>query len=143
MTNQKAFTLIEILVVATIIGLLLAGAVASYTTLNRSSRDARRKADAEQIRSALEMYRSNNNYYPNSLIIMLTPTVYIQSLPVDPQPTPYSYVYTPLPSGCTATATCNDYTLGSYIEDGSADCSPAVSCGSSNCKYCVGPYGKK
>ncbi|MBI4004548.1 prepilin-type N-terminal cleavage/methylation domain-containing protein, partial [Candidatus Roizmanbacteria bacterium] len=60
MTNQKAFTLIEILVVATIIGLLLAGAVASYTTLNRSSRDARRKADAEQIRSALEMYRSNN-----------------------------------------------------------------------------------
>jgi len=62
---KKSFTLIEILVVATIIALLATAATITYAQLTKQSRDARRKTDLEQIRAALEMYRSNNNqYYP-------------------------------------------------------------------------------
>ncbi|KKU11410.1 MAG: hypothetical protein UX17_C0079G0007, partial [Parcubacteria group bacterium GW2011_GWC2_45_7] len=53
MTNKLkksfGFTLIEILVVATIIGLLAAGGFVTYSNLSRQSRDAKRKADLEQI----------------------------------------------------------------------------------------------
>lgn len=64
--KKKGFTLIEILVVATIIGLLAGAGAVSYSSLVKSSRDARRKADLEQIRAALEMYRSSNNTYPST-----------------------------------------------------------------------------
>ncbi|MFH0979716.1 MAG: prepilin-type N-terminal cleavage/methylation domain-containing protein, partial [Candidatus Roizmanbacteria bacterium] len=60
---KKSFTLIEVLVVVGIIGLLTSIAVASYSRMGQQSRDARRKTDLEQIRSALEMYRSNNDEY--------------------------------------------------------------------------------
>ena len=67
--QKKAFTLIEILVVVTIIGILLSTAIISYGSLSKSSRDARRKTDLEQIRAALEMWRSSeplaNGQYPD------------------------------------------------------------------------------
>ena len=66
MGKKSAFTLIEILVVATIIGLLAAGAAVSYSSLTKSARDARRKSDLEQIRAALEVYRSVNGSYPST-----------------------------------------------------------------------------
>jgi len=62
--SLKGFTLIEILVVATIIGLLASGAIVSYQQLSKQSRDAKRKTDLEQVRAALEMYRSNEDTYP-------------------------------------------------------------------------------
>ena len=62
--SLKGFTLIEILVVATIIGLLASGAIVSYQQLLKQSRDAKRKTDLEQVRAALEMYRSNEDTYP-------------------------------------------------------------------------------
>lgn len=63
---KKSFTLIEILVVATIIGLLTATAAVTYTAFLKQSRDAKRKADLSQLSAALEMYRSNNDVYPTT-----------------------------------------------------------------------------
>ncbi|KKU82985.1 hypothetical protein A2973_03060 [Candidatus Gottesmanbacteria bacterium RIFCSPLOWO2_01_FULL_49_10] len=61
---KKGFTLIEVLVAATIIAVLVAIGMVSYGNINKRSRDSKRKSDLEQVRSALEMYRSDNNAYP-------------------------------------------------------------------------------
>jgi general secretion pathway protein G len=129
------FTLIEILVVVTIIGLLLSGGLISYSQLIKQARDNRRKTDLEQIRSALEMYRSQNNVYPTiaagdcqNLLPILTP--FIPKMPDDPRPTPYSYY-------CSSTNT--SYTISAYLETVSGSC--GIGCGTT-CTYSVGPYGQ-
>ena len=115
----QSFTLIEILVVATIIGLLAAGGIVSYSQFSKQARDAKRKADLEQIRAALEMYRSNNqnNSYPNNLNSLVPG--YIISLPTDPK-TNNNYQYTPQPAGCNSTSSnpCTSYILSSTLETG-------------------------
>ena len=137
---RQSFTLIEILVVATIIALLAAGAAVSYSQINKQSRDAKRKADLEQIRAALEMYRSNNNVYPTITINCSSSggitdangITYLSSIPKDPKCNTYTYYYS---------TTSSDYTLGAYLETGGTSC--GVNCGEVNCNYCVGPYGQK
>jgi len=133
MKKNRAFTLIEILVVATIIVLLTAAGVVSYSVFLKQSRDLKRKADLGQISAALEMYRSTNDTYPTTGLSQLTaPTVYIQTVPTDPKNPTYTYYYT---------ATASDYTLGAYLENGVTTC-VAAQCGG-NCNYCLGPYGQK
>lgn len=54
--KQKAFTLIEVLVVVGIIGILASMGVTSYTRALRNGRDARRKSDMRDVAAALEQY---------------------------------------------------------------------------------------
>ncbi|HLL60097.1 MAG TPA: type II secretion system protein GspG [Candidatus Nitrosocosmicus sp.] len=142
---RRGFTLVEVLVVSTIIGLLAAGGFVSYSAINKQSRDARRKADIEQIRAAVEMYRSNNGTYPTSLTFggsLCDPAgcssnKYSEKIPQDPEPGKYTYYY----SGST-----NDYTVGSYLEGNSSSSCASTSCGTIQlltCRYCMGPYGDK
>lgn len=142
--KNSGFTLIEILVVATIIVLLTSIASVVYTQFTKQSRDARRKLDLGQIASALEMYRSNNSTYPTSLNTLTSGTVYINSIPTDPLASQgYVYQYTALPGGCTTN--CYDYVVGAYLEN-SSTCSspPGGACkGAGACNYCLGPYGQK
>ena len=94
--KHKGFTLIEILVTVIIIAILTAIAVVSYVSINRRSRDVKRKSDLEQVRQALEMYRSDNGFYPavdpstfgnlSDLSTALVPT-YLPSVPSDPKST--------------------------------------------------------
>ena len=60
------FTLIELLVVIAIIGVLASVVLASVNTARAKSRDARRKADLNQLRLALELYYDANGAYPPS-----------------------------------------------------------------------------
>ena len=61
------FTLIELLVVTAITGLLFS-IIATYSNnLRYKARDARRKADLQQIRMALEMYYDKKGQYPYCL----------------------------------------------------------------------------
>jgi prepilin-type N-terminal cleavage/methylation domain-containing protein len=63
--SQKGFTLIELLVVISIIGILSSFAVVSLNSARNKARDALRKADMTQIRTALNLYYSeNNDRYP-------------------------------------------------------------------------------
>lgn len=64
--EQKGFSLIELLVVITILGILAAIGLTSYRTANMKARDSRRQADIQQMRSALEMWRTDCGEYPNS-----------------------------------------------------------------------------
>src|SRR3990167_466676 len=57
---KEGFTLIELIVVIAIIGILSVMGVLAYSSNMRTARDGKRKADLEQLRAALEMYRSND-----------------------------------------------------------------------------------
>lgn len=59
--NKSAFTLIELLVVISIIGILAAMITVSFTASQRQARDAQRKSDLIQYRTALESYASKSN----------------------------------------------------------------------------------
>lgn len=142
--KKHGFSLIEILVVVTIIGVLMGVGFVSYSSVNKSSRDARRKADLEQIRAALEMYRSDVGTYPvntgpscsvAAFRTALAP--YLPTMPTDPRAAA-NYDY-----DCITTA--NDYDLFAGLETITASCQTgAATCGTgATCSYRVGPYGKE
>ena len=60
--NHKGFSLIELLVVITIMGVLSAIAFSSYQTAQKTSRDARRRADISEIAKALEINKTVSGY---------------------------------------------------------------------------------
>ena len=106
---RRGFTLIEVLVAVTIIAILTSIGVVSYSSVNKRSRDAKRKGDVEQLRSALEMYRADNSYYPNTgsgswadasgLSTVLVST-YLPAIPSDPKSSQtYRYEATNLSGG--------------------------------------------
>ena len=66
---KKGFTLIEVLVVLSIIGILIAISIFSLQSARSSSRDARRQADLELIRAGLEIYKADCADYPSALPI--------------------------------------------------------------------------
>jgi len=130
------FTLIELLVVISIIAVLIAISVFGIQNARKSSRDARRKADLESIRSGLELYRADCGSYPTNDILSDTSlvgsgvssctssNVYIKEIPRDPLPT-QSYYYS---------ATSTSYSLCAILETETT----SVACGScSGCTYKV------
>ncbi len=98
---RRGFSLIELLVVIAIIATLVTLSVVSYTTVNKRSRDTKRKSDVEQLRNALEIYRAENRLYPDvgsgnwtdaGNLSSLLVTTYISAIPNDPKST-QSYRY--------------------------------------------------
>lgn len=58
------FTLLELLVVISIIGLLVAISVAAFSVAQKRTRDARRTGDMKAMQEAMEQYYAANNSYP-------------------------------------------------------------------------------
>lgn len=93
-TKNSGFTLIELLTVMTIIAVLVGLALVSFQGTRKTARDGKRKADLEQIRSALEMYRADNPTigYPPNLNALSS---YI-TIPSDPLLPGRNYSYNPV-----------------------------------------------
>ena len=66
MTNQKGFTLIELMVVIAIIGVLAAIAIPKFSESTASAKDAKLKADLRTLDSAIMMYYVQATAYPTT-----------------------------------------------------------------------------
>lgn len=135
----KGFTLIELLVVISIIGILVGLSIFGLQSAREASRNSRRKADLELIRSGIEIYKADCSSYPLTLgaslsgsetsgNTCLTSTVYIAKVPTDPLPSRLYYYHSP-DEGVT-------YELCAALEEGGTDTCYG-SCGEETCNYQV------
>ncbi len=65
-SESKGFTLVELLVVITILGILSVIGIAAYSGVQKNARDAKRKADLNKINTYLEAYRAGAGKYPTA-----------------------------------------------------------------------------
>lgn len=65
MRNKRGFTLIELLVVISIIGFLSSIVLASLNTARAKARDVANIRAARELQKAVELYYSDNGYYPH------------------------------------------------------------------------------
>jgi len=138
--KRHAFTLVELLVVISIIGLLSTIAISSMSSARARSRDAKRIADLKAVRVALEAYAIDNGAYPTcgqacatycdcttvgwggSFSALEIKPNYMGNLPTDPiANATYGYFYARgyKPSGScsfTNTNTANDYVIATNLE---------------------------
>jgi prepilin-type N-terminal cleavage/methylation domain-containing protein len=70
--SRRAFTLVELLVVTSIIGLLSTIAIVSMNSAKSKSRDTKRMADIRQIVTAMQLYYQDNGAYPDTLALGCT-----------------------------------------------------------------------
>lgn len=85
--SSKGFTLVELLVVIAIIGVLATLILLQLGAARQKARDAKRVADINQVRSALELFFDDNGRYSNTTnlnVDLVTTGRYLTLTPVDP-----------------------------------------------------------
>jgi prepilin-type N-terminal cleavage/methylation domain-containing protein len=142
--NKKGFSIIEILIVITIIAILIGILLPNLNEARLKARDAKRKADIRSIAQALESYKNNQSLpvYPDSSSAFPAPGqpwtsggVTYMTMPTDPlyasNGTQYFYRYYSNPAVDAA-----KYYLGACLEDANdpeKENNPPAGTGWSNC----------
>jgi general secretion pathway protein G len=92
-TNNKGFTLVELLIVIVILGILSAIVIARFAGATKESKEASLKGDLRTLRSSLEIYKSYSqaSIYPLILDDLWKGTnpdvlskTFIDKVPIDP-----------------------------------------------------------
>lgn len=115
--QKKGFTLVELLVVVSIMTILALVSLSTFSNQNRRARDSRRMADLEQIRNALEMFRLNQptRVYPdfngNVSDLQVPLQNFIAVIPQDPSRGTAQYRYQ------STQPTNIEYVLCAHLED--------------------------
>jgi prepilin-type N-terminal cleavage/methylation domain-containing protein len=93
---RKGLTLVELLVVVAILALLVIAGIWAYRTQMSKGWDARRKADMDRIKVAVEEYEKDHDCYPPEELLKCNPGTglkpYINQIPCDPR-TKVDYKY--------------------------------------------------
>ncbi len=112
--QKKGFTLIELLVVIAIIGILSAIGLVSLNGAREKARDAQRKSDLAQIRSALVLfYDDNNSKWPGMTTASGTVVQAVASCLTANLVTNYLQLMPTSPSSSTACSNSGTYYYGS------------------------------
>ena len=164
---KKGFTLVELLVVITIIGILSSVGLNTFTSAQTKSRDAKRKTQLKQLADAFEAYHNDKGQYPaddgnggllacgvdaeaactwgsSTMENTTTGTVYMVKLPQDPT-LGLIYFYD---AGAPVAGLITSFQLYARLENTNdsavakdADLNPQVfqnlDCGSKSCNYGV------
>jgi general secretion pathway protein G len=80
---QGGFTLIEVLIVVTLIVVLAGMGLATYTTSIRRSKEAVLHEDLFRMRDAIDQYYADKGHYPADLASLVTDG-YMRTVPKDP-----------------------------------------------------------
>lgn len=114
--NRQGFTVVELMVVVSIIGILSTVTYASFSQAQKKARIAKRVSDLKQMQVALEYYYAVNKAYPDSGGVWITECVefngngnnvipglvpnYIASIPKDPKSSATSGANRPMWGNC-------------------------------------------
>lgn len=116
--TNRAFTLVEMLLVITIIGILAALVVPKMMGRSEQARQAAARADLSSIKTALDAFEIDNGYYPRNLADLFQQPgdaknwhgPYLDKVPQDPWGN--NYLYT-----CPGRHNANSYDLASTGPD--------------------------
>lgn len=108
------FTLVELLITISILVLLSTIGIVTYSQVFKSGRDAKRQSDLKTIQSALEQYRADQGFYPDTIpfggALTNAGKTYLKEIPQDPtRPPDYSYTVLGAPG--------SDYCLYARVEN--------------------------
>lgn len=83
MRRQRGFTLIEIILAVTLVGLLASIATFSHRNSARKARESVLRHNLAQMRLVLDNYNNDKGHYPESLEV-LKDEGYLRDIPEDP-----------------------------------------------------------
>lgn len=99
---NRGLTLIELLIVMSLIAILAAALWGNFFTSLTKGRDSRRKQDLDAISKSFELYYNDNKSYPQPTIVVWgsvfanpinSSVIYMQKLPADPTYPDRNYCY--------------------------------------------------
>lgn len=129
---KKGFTLVEMLVVISLIGILAALALVSFASTQKQARDTQRKSDLRQYQNALEAYANlSSGLYPEFSAVRVASTTLCTSLNSKIEPdiscsedpksaTNGTYNYISDGTGTSGTATATKYVVWGKLENSSS-----------------------
>lgn len=135
--QKRGFTLLETLIIITIIGILVAIGLTSYTNIQARARDTKRKNDLDSLQEAVELYHLDYDTYPASALIdwggSFTDgsTVYMAEVPQDPSGNTYVYEYLEVEDGYRLYSTLenvNDEDFSGWYYSDDIDCEADNAC---------------
>lgn len=117
-SESKGFTLLEMLVVISIIGILMAIGAVSFSTAQQKGRDAKRRGDVKAMQNGFEQYyASNASAYGTCNVMRADTTIFPGGAPTDPK-SGNNYGCSDLTNGYCLCAELDDDAAGNDDGDG-------------------------
>lgn len=134
---KRGFSLIELMVVISIMGILVAIGAVSYTTMQKKSRDARRKEDVKAVQVGFEQYYVANNAYAAAATMFGDTTIFPGGQPTDPKPSPQPAYHVGVDAVSQTYCVCASLEVESGNHGNPSDGTPATCNYGSGDWYCV------